>query len=141
MGGGGLTEQRGIKYYQIIALEQDKSDSKTVEEILCHGGQSDTGWSSLEQGAHLRKYHFLCSEGGHGSFPWKTLEVTKKIMSLQNSSNIDKNKDIEDLKISQPKHAMVVNFKQLLVDLKSGPGFNIVGFRIILAVQKWWKNW
>ena len=75
----------------MIALEQDKSDSKTVEEILCHGGQSDTGRSSLEQGAHLRKYHFLYSEG---SFPWKTLEVTKKIMSLQNSSNIYRKKKI-----------------------------------------------
>ena len=31
---------------------------------------------------------------------------------------------------------MVVNFNQLLVDQKSGPRFNIVGFRIILAILK-----
>ena len=31
---------------------------------------------------------------------------------------------------------MVVNFNQLLVDQKSGPRFNIVGFRIILVILK-----
>ena len=61
----------------MITLEHDISDNKTVEEFFCHGGQSDTGWSSLEHGAHLRKYHFLCSDMPKcQSIQWKTLEVT-----------------------------------------------------------------